>query len=94
METEPARGVSRFEARRSRCPDETLLFQFGVAAGGNVSLGGPPIFEIAGALRQVRATRFFPRVLRVSRRVFYIALARNLPLDLLRPGSVALTAPM
>src|SRR5437773_986463 len=84
METEPAEAVQDLRQGGRAVPDETLLFQFGAAAGGNVSLGGRD-FEIAGALRKVpgdasASASFAPRV--------YIAL-QDLPLDLLRPGSVA-----
>ena len=84
METEPAEAVQDLRQGGRAVPDETLLFQFGAAPGGHVSLGGRD-FEIAGALRKVpgdasASASFAPRV--------YIAL-QDLPLDLLRPGSVA-----
>ena len=84
METEPAEAVQDLKQGGRAVLDETLLLQFGAAARGNVSLGGRD-FEIAGALRKVpgdasASASFAPRV--------YIAL-QDLPLDLLRPGSVA-----
>jgi len=65
METEPAEAVQDLRQGGRAVPDETLLFQFGVAPAVR-SLGGRD-FEIAGALRKVPATH---QPLRVSRRVF------------------------
>ncbi|PZR73261.1 MAG: ABC transporter permease [Chthoniobacterales bacterium] len=85
METDPAAAANTFQRRGGAILDQTLLFQFGVAPGSTISLGGRD-FRVAGALHKIpgdatAAAGFAPRV--------YISLADLPKLNLLGPGSVA-----
>jgi len=85
LETEPAAAADALRAGRAAIVDESLLLQFGEAAGSSIKLGDA-VFPIAGGLKKAPGeafafSSFAPRV--------YIPFGRLEGANLLRRGSLA-----